>query len=417
MLDRRLNASQRTIAQTVCGCEQGSDPASRGLPIMGHQAGNVTVLPTAKAPLQNSELQFRSLLDKLPAGGYTCDPHGLITHFNEHAVKLWGRAPKLNDPVDRYCGSFKLFAKDGSPITHDACWMARALQTGEEYNGEEIIIERPDGKRLTDLAHANPIRDEAGELVGAVNVLVDITDRIQAETVLRGARDELARMVSERTAQLTKLSQHLLQVAEDEKAKLAAEVHDDLGSILTLLSLKLSDMGKRLAGAAPELVAEHREVTGLLRDLVHSQQRIVGSLRPLLLDSFGLGLAARHHIEDWSKNTGLDVRVDLPTVLPDLSPDLSLALFRVIQESLTNIARHAKASSVRVALVVDPHEIRLSIEDNGVGVSESKMQSPSSHGIIGMRERVARFGGRLRVGPGPDGCGTNVVSVVPFGKP
>ena len=99
-----------------------------------------------------------------------CDPDGLITHFNEHAVKLWGRAPKLNDPVDRFCGSFKLFAKDGTRIPHDACWMALALQTGTEYNGEEIIIERPDGHRLTALAHANPIWDDAGELVGAVNV-------------------------------------------------------------------------------------------------------------------------------------------------------------------------------------------------------------------------------------------------------
>jgi signal transduction histidine kinase len=381
---------------------------------MGHNMGNVTVLPTAKAAPQSSELQFRSLLDKLPAGGYTCDRNGLITHFNDHAVKIWGRAPKLNDPVDRFCGSFKLFASDGSPIAHDACWMALALQTGNEYNGEEIVIERPDGRRLTVLAHANPIHNEAGALVGAVNVLVDITDRIQAETVLRGARDELAKMVGERTAQLTKLSQHLLQVAEDEKAKLAAEVHDGLGSILTLLALKLSDMGKRLAGAAPDLVAEHREITGLLRDLVDGQQRIVSSLRPVLLDNFGLGLAARYHIEDWAKTTGLEVCIESPAVLPDLDPDLALALFRVIQESLTNIARHARAGAVNVTLTNSGSEIRLSIEDNGVGFEPGKLQNPNSHGLIGMRERLARFGGRLSVGPGADGHGTQVVAVVPL---
>jgi signal transduction histidine kinase len=381
---------------------------------MGHKFGNVALLPTAKAAPQNSELQFRGLLDKLPAGGYTCDAQGLITHFNEHAAKLWGRAPKLNDPVDRFCGSFKLFSKDGSPIAHDACWMARALQTGKEYNGEEIVIERPDGRRLTVLAHANPIRDDAGKLLGAVNVLVDITDRKQAEAVLRGARDELANIVRERTAQLTKLSQHLLQVAEDEKAKLAGELHDDLGSILTLLSLKLSDMGKRLAGAAPDLVAEHREIIGLLRELVDSQRRIVGSLRPVLLDNFGLGLAARHHIEDWAKNTGIDVRIDLPTILPNLAPDLAVALFRVIQESLTNIAKHARASMVWVTLTMDASELRLSIADNGVGFAESKLQNPDSHGLIGMRERVARFGGWFSAGPGANGEGTQVVSVVPW---
>jgi signal transduction histidine kinase len=220
--------------------------------------------------------------------------------------------------------------------------------------------------------------------------------------------------VRERTAQLTKLSQHLLQVAEDEKAKLAGELHDDLGSILTLLSLKLSDMGKRLAGAAPDLVAEHREIIGLLRELVDSQRRIVGSLRPVLLDNFGLGLAARHHIEDWAKNTGIDVRIDLPTILPNLAPDLAVALFRVIQESLTNIAKHARASMVWVTLTMDASELRLSIADNGVGFAESKLQNPDSHGLIGMRERVARFGGWFSAGPGANGEGTQVVSVVPW---
>ena len=176
-------------------------------------------------------------------------------------------------------------------------------------------------------------------------------------------------------------------------------------------------MGRRLAGAAPDLVAEHREITGLLRDLVDSQRRIVGSLRPVLLDNFGLGLAARHHIEDWAKNTGLDVRIELPTVLPNLDPDLALALFRVIQESLTNIAKHARARIVWVTLTMDASELRLSIADNGVGFTESKLQNPDSHGLIGMRERVARFGGRFSVGPAANGQGAQVVSVVPWACP
>src|SRR5712691_7784110 len=110
------------------------------------------------------ELEFRRLLEKLPAGAYTCDPEGLITYFNQRAVELWGRAPKLNDPEDRFCGSFKLFSPDGTPLRHDECWMALALQRNTEYNGHEIVIERPDGLRLTVLAHANPIRDESGKL-------------------------------------------------------------------------------------------------------------------------------------------------------------------------------------------------------------------------------------------------------------
>jgi PAS domain-containing protein len=125
--------------------------------------------------LRASEGKFRRLLDTLPAGAYTCDLGGLITYFNRQAVQMWGRTPRLNDTLDRFCGSFKLFSVDGTPLKHDECWMALALQTGKEYFGEEIIVERPDGIRLTVLAHANPIRDSQGELAGAVNILRVLT--------------------------------------------------------------------------------------------------------------------------------------------------------------------------------------------------------------------------------------------------
>jgi PAS domain S-box-containing protein len=131
--------------------------------------------------VSSREADYRQLLDKLPAGAYLCDADGLITYFNEHAVKIWGRAPKLNDLSDKFCGSFKLFSTDGTPITHDQCWMALALKARKEYNGHEIIIERTDGSRRTALAHANPLFTDSGELFGAVNVLVDITDRNEGE--------------------------------------------------------------------------------------------------------------------------------------------------------------------------------------------------------------------------------------------
>ncbi|HEY3251866.1 MAG TPA: PAS domain S-box protein [Ignavibacteria bacterium] len=133
---------------------------------------------------KRSRMEFQRLLEKMPAGTYTCDAEGLITYYNERAAEMWGRAPKLNDPADRYSGSDKLYV-NGQPVKREQCWMALALKEDEEFVGKEIVIERPDRSRLTVLAHANPIHDENGKLAGAVNVLVDITDRKRLETALR----------------------------------------------------------------------------------------------------------------------------------------------------------------------------------------------------------------------------------------
>ena len=133
------------------------------------------------ATVSNSQSQLHRFLDKLPAAAYMCDAAGLITYFNQHAIQLWGRTPKLNAAEDRFCGSFRLFAPDGTPIEHGQCWMALALKSGQEYHGQEIVIERPDGSRVTVLAHASPFRDDANQIAGAMNVLIDISERKAAE--------------------------------------------------------------------------------------------------------------------------------------------------------------------------------------------------------------------------------------------
>ena len=140
-------------------------------------------------------LRLEPALDKLPAAAYLCDADGLITYFNARAAALWGREPKLRDPEDRFCGSFKLFDVEGRPIPHSECWMALALREGRDFNSKEISIERPDGRRLNALAFANPLFDDTGRVAGAVNVLIDVTSERQRAAEAHESFEELRALI------------------------------------------------------------------------------------------------------------------------------------------------------------------------------------------------------------------------------
>jgi diguanylate cyclase (GGDEF)-like protein len=139
--------------------------------------------------LRESRRWLKQILDDLPVAAYTCDAAGLITYYNGKAVEAWGRVPKLHDPADRYCGSYRLWRPDRTPVPHDQCWMAVALREERMVYGSEIVIERPDGGFRTVLAHASPLLNAAGEMAGAVNILVDITQRkVQEQRIARLTR-------------------------------------------------------------------------------------------------------------------------------------------------------------------------------------------------------------------------------------
>ncbi len=149
-------------------------------------------------------IPFETFLSKIPAGAYVCDINGLITYYNERAVELWGRTPKLNDPHDKYCGSLKLFLPDGTRVPHEQCWMALALKNRQEYTGHEGIIERPDGTRVHALAHVSPLFDQAGNLVGAINILIDISERKKMELRLK-ENEEHYRAIVDATPECVKI--------------------------------------------------------------------------------------------------------------------------------------------------------------------------------------------------------------------
>lgn len=301
--------------------------------------------------LYRSELQFRGMLEKLPAGAYTCDSDGLITYFNQHAVELWGRAPKLNDPVDRFCGSFKLFASDGSPITHRECWMAQALLTDKEFNGHEIVIERPDGRRVTALAHANPIRDGVGKLLGAVNVLVDITDRKRHEDALKEAdrskNEFLATLAHELRNPLAPIRNAIevlhLQGKPSPELQWALNVIDRQTQQMTRLIDDLLDVA-RITGNKLELRKERIELAKVLEAAVE---------------------ISRPHIEERAH----EFTVGAPAESIYLDGDLT-RLAQVISNLLNNAAKYTESGG-HIWLTSerqDGHAV-ITVRDNGVGIS------------------------------------------------
>ncbi len=144
-----------------------------------------------RAPESPHTVPYQRMVDSLPTPAYTCNATGEITSFNPPAERLWGRTPRLNDAQDLYCGSFRLYTPTGEPLAHDACWMARALHEDAAFVERKAIIERPDGSRRQVLAHVNPIHDDSGRLLGAINVLIDVTERERTEAALRESAQRL----------------------------------------------------------------------------------------------------------------------------------------------------------------------------------------------------------------------------------
>jgi PAS domain S-box-containing protein len=162
--------------------------------VIGHigTITDITARRRAEEKLRESEERYRRLADLLPVAVYTCEaPGGTITYFNNQAVHLWGRAPKIGDPTERYCGSFKLLAPDGAVLPHDQCPMAVALIQNQRFRNEEVLVERPDGSRITVLVNIDPIQDASGHVVAAINVFHDVTTLKQAEQALREQKENL----------------------------------------------------------------------------------------------------------------------------------------------------------------------------------------------------------------------------------
>jgi signal transduction histidine kinase len=234
-----------------------------------------------------------------------------------------------------------------------------------------------------------------------------------ASAALRQTNESLNLLVAERTAELTHLSQHLISVAEEEKAVFARELHDALGSNLTAVDIELKWVEKKLRDRDPELADRLRRAAAVLEQTVEIKRNIIEALRPSLLDMLGLATALESLCDEFTRQSGIDCIPDLDQELPELPPDVSIALYRVVQESLANVRKYAGASVVRVALHRESEHLRLVIEDDGVGIPEDVLGRPASHGLVGMRERLRVLGGTFDIHRGEHGRGTVIDAIAP----
>lgn len=244
-----------------------------------------------------------------------------------------------------------------------------------------------------------------------------VRDRENAETALRESNQALNEQVEQRTAELTELSQHLLRVSEEEKAKLARELHDTLGSNLTAINMDLNWIQRRMPEVSREVKERLHRVMQMLTETVELKHEVIEGLRPSHLDNLGLSFAMKSHCREFTRRTGLPCDVEVNEDFDDLDPAWSIAFYRIAQESLTNITKHAQASRVRIALTREQGGIRLRIVDDGVGLAEESLSKPKSHGVVGMRERMRQMGGTFQIRRPEEGTGTVVEAFIPTANP
>ncbi len=332
-------------------------------------------LARVNGALKESEEKYRSYIDHAPDGVIVADETGKFLEVNEAATAITGYSQ--NELLEM---SFSDIVQKKSLKDDPGFFRDMAQQNPKK---SEIMINHKNGSNLWLSVESVKLAEKQ-----YLCFTQDITVRKRAEQELHCS-----------LKQLQQLTQHVEEVRENERVVIARELHDDLGQALTAVKIDLGIIKQKITDQ--DVIVKIDKLSELVRDTIFTVQRLTSELRPQIIDDLGLEAAIEWYTYDFADRNQVDVFCHLDPGI-SLSPSTSLIIFRIMQESLTNISRYAKASRVDIELVKSEGTITFSIIDNGIGINETEIKSRKSFGIIGMRERTASLGGKFEISNGKE---------------
>jgi PAS domain S-box-containing protein len=363
-------------------------------------------------PLWQNQLGL--LLESTGEGIFGVDLAGHCVFINRAGARLLGFEPA--EVLGRNMHELTHHSHaDGSHYPDTDCPIFNAFRQGLPCRIDTEVFWRRDRSAFAVEYSSHPIVD-AGQVRGAVITFVDITERKRAADALQKAKSELELRVAERTRELSaalvqqrELAAYSDNVREEERTRIAREVHDELGSLLVALKMDVNWLDKRLGeqpGRTPDAAQAMRErmrckcqnMSRLIENAVDNVGRIITDLRPSILDHQGLWAALEWQAHEFVQSAELELEWDMQAAeAADLPEPAAMAVFRIFQEMLSNVGRHAQASRVTVRITADTERLRITVEDNGNGASPEAFESRTAYGVMGMRERARQLGGHIAI--------------------
>jgi len=373
-----------------------------------------TVLP-AQAPSQPLwQHQLGLLLESTGEGIFGIDLDGHCMFINRAGARMLGFEPAEVLGHNMHELTHHSHA-DGSHYDDTDCPIFNAFRRGLPCRIDTEVFWRRDHTPFAVEYSSYPIMDGSA-VRGAVVTFVDITERKRAADALQKAKAELELRVAERTRELSaslsqqrELAAYSASVREEERTRIAREVHDELGSLLVALKMDVNWLDKRLAeqnardadaaqAMRERLRSKCQKMSRLIESAVNNVGRIITDLRPSILDHQGLWAALEWQAHEFVQSAELELEWDMQAAdASELPEPAAMAVFRIFQEMLSNVGRHAQARRVAVRIVADVERLRITVEDNGSGASPDAFEAPHAYGVMGMRERARHFGGHIAI--------------------